>query len=82
MKITDLPPKLREQVEAQIAANAATNPRRSKGNRATGVATDGWCFDCRVHFDSTGKWQKHSDATGHRRFELDPSGFYGLREVA
>lgn len=67
MRLEDLPPKMREQALAALG-----EPERKKKNRkgATRVATDGWCFACREPFTSTSAWEKHSDATGHRRFEL------------
>jgi hypothetical protein len=79
VRLDDLPPAMRVQVEAKLGEQPK---RRTKGNRATGVATDGWCFECRTHWTSCAAWERHSVAEGHRRFELDPSGFYGMREGA
>lgn len=74
VRLEDLPPAMREKAMAALDKPAPTK-KRGKGNRATGVATSGWCVACREHFTSTAAWERHSDETGHRRFELlaDPN---------
>lgn len=67
VRLEDLPPKLRAQVEQKLGEQ----PKAKKGRRgASRVATDGVCWACGVRFMSSAKWERHSDETGHRRFEL------------
>lgn len=70
VRLEDLSPAMQAQVRAKLGEPV---PRKSKGNRASGVATNGRC-QCGERFTSTRKWEKHSDASGHRRFDLIVNG--------
>lgn len=66
MKLEDLPPAMQRQALAQMGEK----PKRSRAGDSR-VATDGTCVGCGERFTSTAKWERHSDATGHHRFELN-----------
>lgn len=67
VRIEDLPPAMQAQVREKLG-----EPERRKRDRrnAALTRTDGWCWACGEHFTSTTKWERHSDETGHGRFEL------------
>ena len=65
LRLEDLPPAMRAQA---IAAGAPS--KRARNNAGKGATrTDGRC-QCGEHFTSSLLWERHSDETGHRRFEL------------
>jgi hypothetical protein len=64
LRLDDLPPALRKQVDAQLGAK----PRRSRTLSRERVT--GRCWTCGVEF-TPGAWERHADANpGHARFEL------------
>lgn len=67
VRLSDLPP----DVQAQILGSLDTKAKRTKDRRgAERVATNGICWACKQRFTSVTKWERHSDETGHHRFEL------------
>ena len=75
LRLGDLPPKLRAQVEA-------ADPKARKRDRtgAGATKTDGWCFTCGERFTSSTRWERHSDESGHRRFVLLGERTLGARK--
>jgi hypothetical protein len=66
VRFEDLPKSLQDQVSAKLGEK----PRRKKDRTGDGrTACDGTCV-CGERFTSTVKWERHSDESGHRRFEV------------
>ena len=65
VRLEDLPPAMRRHAEAALDVK----PKRSPAGDSR-VATDGVCWPCGERYSSVAAWEKHSAATGHRRFEL------------
>jgi hypothetical protein len=67
MRLEDLPESMQRQVREKAGIR---EPRKKDRTGAGRTTTDGVCWGCGERFTSTTAWEKHSDATGHRRFEL------------
>lgn len=69
MRLEDLPAALREKVAAELGEVPRKRTTRA-GDVLEGV--EGSCA-CGEHFEGRGAWrrfERHSDATGHRRFVM------------
>jgi hypothetical protein len=62
MRYEDLPPALKARVDASIGKPAKTR-------RQSTEPCPGHCA-CGESFASYGRWEKHSDAEGHRRWSV------------
>jgi hypothetical protein len=58
-------------MQAQVRDKLGIQEQRKRDRRAADlVRTKGVCHGCGVPFDNVTKWERHSDETGHRRFDL------------
>lgn len=63
----DLPPALKKQLGLKNAGRMKPRPSRiGQGAMEEGPGT---CHACGESFDSYGAWEKHSQASGHSRFD-------------
>ena len=67
MRFEDLPPAMQAQVREKAGLSEPVKRDRTGAGR---TGTDGVCWGCGERFTSTTAWERHSDAFGHRRFEL------------
>lgn len=65
MRLEDLPPNLRSQVDAKLG----TSKRKRTTQRGNSVVCDAVCWGCGTRWTSVALWERHSDETGHRRLE-------------
>lgn len=66
MKLNDLPPNLRAQVDAKLGTSAKKKRTTQRGQSDVCEAS---CHGCGERFDRVSKWEAHSDASGHRRLD-------------
>lgn len=66
VRIEDLPPAMRAQVEDQLARR----PARGRGSRGARGSFAGRCATCDAPFSAWAEAQRHADEEGHHRIDL------------
>lgn len=69
LKLSDLPPAVRAQVEA--AEGTKARPTKSRKGTGEGAPCPGTCGHCGEAFPTALAWGKHFEATGHSRWAID-----------
>jgi hypothetical protein len=73
VNLSDLPPKVRERIEAEHGVTTrAAGPRAKRSRREVGEWTPGVCTGpngCGETFPRYTQWERHADTTGHTRWE-------------
>lgn len=69
MRLIDLPPKVRAQVDAQLGPQ---RPRKSRAGVGLSAPCPGRC-GCGERFPTAAKWERHVDRDhgGHGRWDID-----------
>lgn len=70
LKLADLPPKVRAQIEA-AEGTKKTSPAKSRKGTGEGAPCPGTCGHCGEAFPTALAWGKHFEATGHSRWCID-----------
>jgi hypothetical protein len=71
IRLIDLPPEVRAQIAGREKGRLAPRPPRPAADTAERLKTTWTCHNCRAHFTTWAAAQRHSNAPGHRRIELD-----------
>lgn len=69
LRLSDLPPKVRAQVERDLGQKP--RPKKSRAGISDRVPCPGTCGICGEAFPSAHKWEQHCDATGHGIWSID-----------
>jgi hypothetical protein len=72
VRLEDLPPKVRGQIQAKVDTHDR-RPTRSRAGISDRVPCPGHCHNCGQAFPTAHAWQLHADAAhdGNARWDID-----------